>query len=120
MTNNVGRVFYGTLPSYTYTSTLLSLKPTTGGQFTFDSILIVSVPGMSSFDVLCTNGPSSSRTSNVDNGKGVESSTFTSSIFEEYLLTEEVGNIPTSIFICGVENTFILAYWNKQRHTWIW
>ena len=72
----------------------------------------MSVPGSSSLDVLCSDGPSSSRTSNINNGKGVESSTFTSSIFEEYLLTEDIvrDNINhTSIFICGVENTFM--YW---------
>ena len=110
--NIVGQVLAGTLPSYTYTATLLSSKPTTGGQFTFDSILIVSQAEISSLDVVCSNGTSSSRTSNMDNGKGVESCTSTSSIFEEYLLTEDiVGDQinPTSIFICGVQNTIL--YW---------
>ena len=48
----------------------------------------------------------------MDNGKGVENSTFTSSIFEEYLLTEDIvrdkGN-HSSIFICGVQSSFM--YW---------
>ena len=110
--NIVGQVLSGTLPSYTYTATLLSSKPTTDSQFTLDSILIVSQSNISSLDVVCSNGSSSSRTSNVDNGKGVENSISTSSIFEEYLLTEDiVGDQinPTSIFICGVQNTFM--YW---------
>ena len=110
---NVGdEVLSGTTPSYTYIAALLSSKPTTGEQFRFVSILIVSLPGMSSLDVVCSNGPSSSRTSNVYNGKGVENSTFTSSIFEEYLLTDSVvgDNINhTSIFICGVQDIFM--YW---------
>ena len=100
-----GKALSGTRPSYTYTATLLSLKPTTDRQFKFDSILIVSVLYISSLDIVCRNGPSSSRTSNMDNGKGVESSTFTSSIFKEYLLTEDIvgDNINhTRIFICGV------------------
>ena len=107
--NKVGQVLSGTTPNYTYTATLLSSKPTTD---TLDSILIVSRPDISSLDVVCSNGPSSSRTSNMENGKGVESCTSTSSIFEEYLLTEDiVGDQinPTSIFICGVQNTFL--YW---------
>ena len=110
--NVVGQVLSGTTPNYTYIATVLSLKPTTDLQFTFDSVLIVSVPGMSSLEVLCSDGPSSNRTSNVNNGKGVESSTFTSSIFEEYLLTEDIvgdKSSQTSIFICGVHNRFM--YW---------
>ena len=105
---NVGEALSGTTPSYTYIATLLSPKPT----ITFDSILIVSVLGSSSLDVVCSNGLSSSRTSNVDNGKGVESSTYTSSIFEEYLLTEDIvgdQSNHTSIFICGVQKAFM--YW---------
>ena len=108
----VGQASSDITPNFTYTTTLLSSKPTTGGQFTFDSILIVSVPGSSSLDVVCSNGPSSNRTSNVDNGKDVESSTSTSSIFEEHLLTLSIagdqGN-HTHIFICGVQNAFM--YW---------
>ena len=113
----VGQVESGTLPSYTYIATLLSSKPTTDSLFIFDSILIVSVPGMSSLDVVCSNGPSCNRTSNMENGKGVESSTFTSSIFEEYLLTDDIvgdQSIHTSIFICGVWNVFM--YWRAGTH----
>ena len=101
----------GTRPSFNY-ATLLSSKPTTGGQFTFDSILIVSVPGSSNLDVECSNGPSSNRTSNVDNGKGVENSNTTNSVYEEYLLTDSVvgeKDNRTSIFICGVQNSHM--YW---------
>ena len=108
----VGQASSGTRPSFTYIVTLLSSKPTTGGQFTFDSILIVSVPGMSSLDVLCSNGPSSNRTYNVDNGKGVENSNSMTSVFLEYLLTDSVvgdETSQTSIFICGVQNN--LMYW---------
>ena len=114
--DGVGQVESGTTPNYTYPNytyiaTLLSLKPTTDSQFTFDSILIVSLPDMSSLDVVCSNGPSSSRTSNVEIRRDVENSNSTSSVYEEYLLT---GNIVgdqtnrTSIFICGVQNSFML------------
>ena len=112
-----GQVLSGSRPSFNYTATLLSSKPTTGGQFTFDSILILSVPGSSSLDVVCSNGPSSNRTSNVDNGKGVENSNSKGSIFEEYLLTEDIvgdKNSRTSIFICGVQNMFM--YWHTETN----
>ena len=116
---NVGdEVLSGTTPSYTYTATLLSSKPTTGGQFTFGSILIVSLPGNSSLDVVCSNGTSSNKTSNMYNGKGVENSTFTSSIFEEYFLTDDIvgDNINhTSIFICEVQDIFM--YWRTGTST---
>ena len=93
----------------------MSSKPTTGGQFTFDSILIVSVPGMSSLDVVCRNVTSSNRTSNVDNGKGVENSNSTNSIYEEYLSTDGVvgdKTSQTSIFICGIQNQFM--FWRTE------
>ena len=114
----VGEALSGTLPSFTYTATLLSSKQLTDGQFTFDSLLIVSVPGSSSLDVVCSNGPSSNRTSNMENGKGVENSNSTNSIFLEYLLTENiVGDkiSQTSIFICGVQNPFM--YWHTGTST---
>ena len=114
----VGEALSGTLPSFTYTATLLSSKQLTDGQFTFDSILIVSVPGSSSLDVVCSNGPSSNRTSNMENGKGVENSNSTNSIFLEHLLTDNiVGDkiSQTSIFICGVWNPFM--YWHTGTST---
>ena len=112
---DLGEALSGTLPSFTYIAILLSSKQLTDGQFTFDSILIVSVPGMSSLDVVCSNGPSSNRTSNVDNGKGVENSISTNSIFEEYLLTDNIvgdKTSQTSIFICGIQNSFM--YWRTE------
>ena len=108
----VGKVFSGTKLSYTYTATLLSSKPTTDTQFTFDSILIVSQPGNSSLDVMCGNGSSSSRTSNVENRRGMDRNC-TNSIFVEYLLTDRVvgdKTKQTSIFICGVQNSFM--FWH--------
>ena len=114
---DLGEALSDTRPSFNYTATLLSSKPTTGGQFTFDSILIVSVPGMSSLDVVCSNGPSSNRTSNVDNGKGVENSNSMNSIFEEYLLTDNIvgdKTSQTSIFICGIQNSFM--YWRTETN----
>ena len=74
---------------------------------------MVSVAGSSSLDVVCSNGPSSNRTSNVDNGKGVENSNSTNSVFEEYLLTDSIvgdQTSQTSIFICGVQNSSM--YWH--------
>ena len=113
VSGGLGEALSGTTPNFAYTATLLSSQQLTDGQFTFDSILIVSVLGSSSLDVVCSNGPSSSRTSNVDNGKGVESSTSMNSIFLEYLLTDSVVGdkiSQTSIFICGVQN--LLMYWH--------
>ena len=112
LSGEVGQAFSGSMPNFAYTASLLSSKPTTDGQFTFDSILIVSVLGSFSLDVVCRNGSSSNRTSNVYNGKGVENSNSTNSIYEEYLLTDGVvgdKTSQTSIFICEVQNSFM--YW---------
>ena len=109
---DVGQAVAGTTSNFNYTAILLSSQQLTDGQFTLDSILIVSVPGMSSLDVACSNGLSFNWTSNVDNGKGVENSNSTNSVFEEYLLTDGVvgdKTSQTSIFICGVQNSFM--YW---------
>ena len=109
---DVGEAFSDTRPNFTYTVTLLSAKQLTGGQFTFDSVLIVSVPGMSSLDVACTDGLSFNWTSNVYNGKGVQNNNSTNSIFLEYLLTDNIvadKSSQTSIFICGVQGVFM--YW---------
>ena len=111
----VGEVISSSLvnSSYNWTLTLLSSKPLTDGQFTFDSVLIVSFPDMSSLDVACTNGSSLNWTSNVYNGKGVQNNNSTNSIFLEYLLTEDIvgdKSSQTSIFICGVQGVFM--YWS--------
>ena len=48
----------------------------------------------------------------MENGKGVENSNSTNSVFEEYLLTDGVvgdQTSQTSIFVCGVQNS--LMYW---------
>ena len=118
LSGDLGEAVAGTTPNFTYTAILLSLKQLTDRQFTFDSILIVSLPGSSSLDVVCSNGPSSNRTSNVDNGKGVENSNSTNSIFEEYLLTEDIVGDKTSqasIFICGVKSS--LMYWRAGTNS---
>ena len=51
----------------------------------------------------------------MDNGKGVENSNSTNSIYEEYLLTDGVvgdKTSQTSIFICGVQNSFM--FWRTE------
>ena len=116
--SDVGEVKSGKTLNITYTATLLSSKPTTDTQFTFDSILIVSQPGNSSFDVVCSNGPSLSRTSNVENRRGVENSTSVNSIFVEYLLTDNIvgdKTNQTSIFVCGVQDSYM--YWRIGKST---
>ena len=110
--NVVGEVSVGVSPnSFNYTAVLLS-KQEMDGQFTLDSILIVTVSSKTTLDVACSNGPSIARTSNIDSTDGVIRNMSTDTIFEEYLLTARIvgdeGN-HTSIFVCGVQNTAM--YW---------
>ena len=115
-TDGVGRVSVGTLPNFNYLATLLSNQEM-DGQFTLDSVLIVSVSSKTTLDVVCSNGSSIASTSNIDSTDGVirnmsMESVSEDSVFEEYLMTERIvgdEDKQTSIFICGVQNTFM--YW---------
>ena len=118
--NNIGRVLHGERSNFNYTASLLSVQPIAKGQFTFDSVLIVSVLGHSNLEVSCWNGSVASYTSttNADNGKRVRDMDVNNSTMEEYLLSEWIvkeDNVSrTSIFICGVDFRFM--YWRTSRN----
>ena len=108
-TGDVARIFSNTRSNFNYTTNLLSSQPTTGGQFTFDSVIIVSLLGRSSLNVTCRNGPSSNSTNNAESRMDVESETI-DSVSLELLLTRPLVsavNYNTSIFVCGVDNQFM-------------
>ena len=108
---NVAQILNGTTSNFSYIATLLSSKVTLERQFTFDSVLIVSLQGIFNLNVVCRNGSSSDSTVSMDNGLGVEEKINSTSVFLEYLLTQNIVGADdsrhTSIFICGVENQFM-------------
>ena len=117
---NISEVLFGQISNFNYTATLLSSTPKTNGQFTFDSVLIVSLLGSSNLDVTCWNGlVARSSTRNIDNGFGVENMYYNSSVAEDYVLTDNIvkaDNVSqTSIFVCGVQNS--LMYWRTSAGT---
>ena len=111
LTGEVARILSSTRSNFDYTATLLASQPTTGGQSTFDSILIVSLLGRSSLDVECLNGPSFNSINNAESRRDVENKTNTSSIYLELLLTQPMVitmNYFTSVFVCGVDNQLMI------------
>ena len=108
---NVAHILNGTISNFSYIATLLSSKVTLERQFTFDSVLIVSLRGNFNLNVVCRNGSSSDNTVSIDNGLGVEEKINITSVFLEFLLTQNIVGADdsrlTSIFICGVENQFM-------------
>ena len=116
----IGRVIVNRRSNFNYTATLLSSKRTPEGQL-FDSVLIVSILGNATFNVTCRNGSvlHSRSIDNTNNGLGVESIINSSSVIEEYLLTDTIVKkddfSETSIFICGVLN--FIMYWRTSSRT---
>ena len=116
----VGRVIVDQRSNFNYTATLLSSKRTPERQL-FDSVLIVSILGTATFNVTCRNGSVlHSRTiDNTNNGLGVESIINSSSVIEEYILTDTIVKkddfSETSIFLCGVLNS--IMYWRTSSRT---
>ena len=116
----VPQVLSGMTSNFSYIATLLKSSSELNPEqhFTFDSVLIVSCRGNISLNVICSNG-SSSDNAEVDNRKGVENKTNSTSVFLDYLLTQKnivkTGDSKlTSIFICGVENQFVT--WQINRN----
>ena len=107
----------GTKSSFNYTATVLSSQPTTGLEYVFDSVLIVSLLGRSSLDVTCRNGPSFKSTNNAESRRDVENKTNTSSIYLELLLTQTIfTGINTRFFVCGVDNQVMI--WQTNTDTY--
>ena len=100
------RTLSGTKSRFNYTATVLSSQPTTGVQSMFDSVLIVSLLGMSSLDVTCRNGTSHNSTNNAESRRDVENKNNTSSIYLELLLTQPI--FIGSIFVCGVDDQVMI------------
>ena len=116
----VAKVVSHTTSIYNYTATLLSSIPRNGGQFTLDSVLIVTLPRYFLLNVTCRNGTSLNSTFNGAIEKDVINKSSINSVFEEYVLTKVIvtnrffNHTCTSIFICGVENAFM--YWRTETN----
>ena len=104
--------------NFNYTTNLLSSQPL-NGQFSFASVLVVSISGTSTLDVVCRNEVVQNSTSNrvapliqtMNIRKHVDS------VYLHYILTKDIisssTNLYTSIFICGVQNVF--QTWQVER-----
>ena len=114
---DVGKVVFGapsgTASIYNHTATLLSSIPRNGGQFTLDSVLIVSLPRYFLLNVICRTGTSFNSTVNGADKMDVINKSSINSVSEEYVFTKVIVTDSffnhTSIFICGVENA--VMYW---------
>ena len=116
LTGEVAQILSSTRSNFDYTATLLSSQPTTGVQSTFDSVLIVSLLGRSSLIVTCRNGPSFFKSvNNTESKRDVENNTNTSSIYLELLLAQPIVIAKTtSVFVCGVNNQFLIWQVNSD------
>ena len=100
------------------TSNLLSSRPL-NGQFSFASVLVVSISGTSTLDVVCRNEVVQNSTSNrvAPLIQTMNIRKHTDSVYLHYILTKDIisssTNLYTSIFICGVQNVF--QTWQVER-----
>ena len=115
----VGYVFSSSRSGYKYTATLLSSKWITGRQYTFDSVLIVSLLGSSNLNVTCRNGPSSFESvNNAEIKADVKNQVTDDSVYLVYLLTLSIvstNGYSTSIFVCGVKKQFMTWQTNTRN-----
>ena len=104
--------------NFNYTSNLLSSQPL-NGQFSFASVLVVSISGTSTLDVVCRNEVVQNSTSNrvAPLIQTMNIRKHTDSVYLHYILTKNIisssTNLYTSIFICGVQNVF--QTWQVER-----
>ena len=113
--------------NFNYIATLLSSRLESQGQFTFDSVLIVSLPDNSStLNVTCRSDSASESTSNHDEPQEKYNEPlrnhshiiyleriFTGIIVHNYELENTSISASTSIFVCGVQNLF--QTWQASR-----